>query len=52
VISRALHLNIFDQPVKNHFFNNLIDKRETDLPAILMSNERWWLQLDLIMKVC
>jgi len=27
MISRALHLNIFDQPVINHFFNNLIDKR-------------------------
>ena len=24
VISRALQLNVFDQPVKNHFFNNLI----------------------------
>jgi hypothetical protein len=24
VISRALHLNVFDQPVKNHFFNNLL----------------------------
>jgi hypothetical protein len=24
VISRALHLNVFAQPVKNHFFNNLI----------------------------
>jgi len=26
VISRALHLNVFDQPVKNHFFNNLLLK--------------------------
>jgi hypothetical protein len=25
VISRALHLDVFDQPVKNHFFNNLRD---------------------------
>jgi len=24
VISRALHMNVFDQPVKNHFFNNLV----------------------------
>jgi hypothetical protein len=24
VISRALHLNVFDQPVKNNFFNNLL----------------------------
>jgi hypothetical protein len=24
VISRALHLNVFDQPVKNYIFNNLI----------------------------
>ncbi len=24
IISRALHLNVFDQPVKNHFFNNLL----------------------------
>jgi hypothetical protein len=24
VISRALHLNVFDQPVKNHLFNNLL----------------------------
>jgi hypothetical protein len=23
-ISRALHLNVFDQPVKNYFFNNLL----------------------------
>jgi hypothetical protein len=25
VISRALQLNVFDQPVKKHFFNKLID---------------------------
>jgi hypothetical protein len=24
VISRALHLNVFDQPVKYCFFNNLL----------------------------
>jgi hypothetical protein len=24
VISRALHLNVFDQPVKIYFFNNLL----------------------------
>ncbi|MCX5898679.1 MAG: hypothetical protein NTY29_10855, partial [Proteobacteria bacterium] len=24
-ISRALHLDIFDQPGKNHFFNNLLE---------------------------
>jgi hypothetical protein len=23
-ISRALHLNVFDQPVKKYFFNNLV----------------------------
>jgi hypothetical protein len=27
VISCALHLNVFDQPVKKHIFNNLIGKR-------------------------
>jgi hypothetical protein len=26
MISRALQLNVFDQPVKKHFFNNLIEK--------------------------
>jgi hypothetical protein len=26
VISRAVHLDVFDQPVKNHFFNNLLKK--------------------------
>ncbi len=26
VISRALQLNVFDQPVKNHLFNNLLVK--------------------------
>jgi len=26
VISRALQLNVFDQPVKNYFFNNLLVK--------------------------
>jgi hypothetical protein len=31
-ISRALHLNVFDQPVKNLFFNNLI---VTGLPLII-----------------
>jgi hypothetical protein len=25
LISRALHLDVFDQPVKNYFFNNLLD---------------------------
>jgi hypothetical protein len=25
VILRALHLNVFDQPVKNHFFNNMVE---------------------------
>jgi len=24
MISRALHLNVFEQPVKKYFFNNLI----------------------------
>jgi hypothetical protein len=24
MISRALQLNVFDQPVKNYFFNNLL----------------------------
>jgi len=24
-ISRALHLDVFDQPGKDYFFNNLID---------------------------
>jgi len=24
-ISRALHLGIFEQPVENHFFNNLVN---------------------------
>jgi hypothetical protein len=24
-ISRALHPNVFDQPVKKHFFNNLLE---------------------------
>jgi hypothetical protein len=24
-ISRALHLNVFDQPVKKQFFNNLLE---------------------------
>jgi hypothetical protein len=24
VISRALHLDVFDQPVENHFSNNLL----------------------------
>jgi hypothetical protein len=24
-ISRALHLDVFDQPEKNHVFNNLLD---------------------------
>jgi hypothetical protein len=23
-ISRALHLDVFEQPAKNHFFNNLL----------------------------
>jgi hypothetical protein len=26
MILRALQLNVFDQPVKKHFFNNLIDR--------------------------
>jgi len=26
LISRALHLNVFDQPVKNHFFNKRLNK--------------------------
>jgi hypothetical protein len=25
MISRALHLNVFDQPAKKDFFNNLLD---------------------------
>jgi hypothetical protein len=24
-ISRALHLDVFEQPEENHFFNNLLD---------------------------
>jgi len=26
MISRALHLNVFDQPVKKYFFNNLFEE--------------------------
>jgi hypothetical protein len=33
LISRALHLNVFDQPVKNHFFNNLLVLRAADFIA-------------------
>ena len=29
VISRALHLNVFDQPVKNYFFINLKVTRDS-----------------------
>jgi len=25
LISRALHLDVFDQPLKNHFFNNRLN---------------------------
>jgi hypothetical protein len=27
MISRALHLNVFEQPVKKYFFNNLIEEK-------------------------
>jgi len=26
MIARALHLNVFDQPVKKYFFNNLFEE--------------------------
>jgi len=29
LISRALHLNVFDQPGKNYFFNNLLMQGES-----------------------
>ena len=37
VISRALHLNVFDQPGENHFFNNrLKGKALAQLAALLL----------------
>jgi hypothetical protein len=29
-ISRALHLDVFEQPAENHFFNNLLDDVENE----------------------
>jgi hypothetical protein len=37
VISRALHLNVFDQPEKNNFFNTLTEKLPAGLKAMALS---------------